>query len=764
MASADQYAQWIVNNANRKGTPEFDTVVKAYQQASEEEKPKPAATPKNEGIPAPRKAQDTNAGLAFAGGVGQGVGNVALGIQDLIGKGLKIVGADDAGNWLIEDAKKGRFKMKQELLPYQETSPIATGAGQLTGEVVATLPVGGAIAAPIKAASKVAPALKPIATAVETSGFQTGLKPGAANAVTRLAGGATTGAATSGLIDPDSMPVGAVIGAALPTLGAATVNALVRSGGWAYDATTGQLSKIAAGKLATRAAGENINAIRAANAAAPANVTAGQAAADTTSPTWQALSKMAERNDPNGYYYALNKLQGQAQVDEIARLAGGRTQTETRAARESSKNALNQITTPMRQNELAAANTGALKQRLEGEANKLAGAAADKVEDVRRFSQASERLSRSGATRKAAETGMPTPNKYTLEGEMAVAAERVAQDSAEASLLYGQGAKFAQQRADSLASYGLQPLDTDAVTRTLTAKLEDPKVGVSDVNRRALTAVNRKIEEWTAKNGGVIDAQALYEIRKNTVNEVVEKLMRGSDPSTQSKRAAAVLSEVRPLIDDAIEKAGGTGWRDYLNTFEAGMKSIEQKKLSAVALEKYNESPEAFIKLIRGDNVAAVEKVFGKGNYDLVKEMGPKIIPLQKVQAELERDIGMAGQAKAGEDALARILREDKPGFRFPALFSAKITFANKGLDVLENKIDKKTMAVIVEGMKSGKNANELLGALPFSDRQKVLKSLKDVRGWSTTVTTPVARVASGAGADRTNKLAPDNQNNLRND
>lgn len=760
MATLEQLSEALVKADAAGNTAD----AKAFADEIRRMRTAPAqAKPTVSEIPAQRKAQDTNAGLAFAGGVGQGVGNVALGIQDLIGKGLKIVGADDAGNWLIEDAKKGRFKMKQELLPYQETSPIATGAGQLTGEVVATLPVGGAIAAPIKAASKVAPALKPVATAIESSGFQTGLKPGVANVVTRGAGGAVTGAATSGLIDPDSMPVGAVIGAALPTLGAATVNALVRSGGWVLDATTGQLHKIAAGKLATRAAGENINAIRAANAAAPANnLTAGQVAADITSPAWQSLAKMAERNDPNGYYYALNKLQGQQQLDEIARIAGGRTQAETKAARESSKNALTQVTTPMRENELAAANTGALKQRLEGEANQLAGVAADKVADVRRFSEASERLSRSGSARKAAETGMPTPNKYTLEGEMALAAERVAQDSADASLLYGQGAQFAKNRADSLAAYGLKPLDTTALTRDLAAKLENPKVGVSDVNRRALTAVNRKIDEWTAKNGGVIDAQALYEIRKNTVNEVVEKLMRGSDPSTQSKRAAAVLSEVRPLIDDAIEKAGGTGWRDYLKTFEAGMKSIEQKKMADIALDKYKQSPDAFIKLIRGDNVKAVEDVFGKGNYDLVKEMGPKIIPLQKVQAELEREMAMAGQAKAGEDALARILREDKPGFRFPALFSAKITFANKGLDVLENKIDKKTMAALVEGMKSGKNANEMLAALPFSERSKVLKSLKDVRGWSTTITTPVARAVSGAGAERKNSLAPENQNNLR--
>ena len=40
MATADQYAEWIVNNADKKGTPEFDTVAQAYQLAKTEEAPK----------------------------------------------------------------------------------------------------------------------------------------------------------------------------------------------------------------------------------------------------------------------------------------------------------------------------------------------------------------------------------------------------------------------------------------------------------------------------------------------------------------------------------------------------------------------------------------------------------------------------------------------------------------------------------------------------------------------------------------------------
>ena len=39
MATADDYAAWIVKNADKRGTPEFNTVSQAYQAAKSEEKP-----------------------------------------------------------------------------------------------------------------------------------------------------------------------------------------------------------------------------------------------------------------------------------------------------------------------------------------------------------------------------------------------------------------------------------------------------------------------------------------------------------------------------------------------------------------------------------------------------------------------------------------------------------------------------------------------------------------------------------------------------
>lgn len=41
MATADEYARWIVDNADKKGTPEFEVVSKAYQAARTQQKPAP---------------------------------------------------------------------------------------------------------------------------------------------------------------------------------------------------------------------------------------------------------------------------------------------------------------------------------------------------------------------------------------------------------------------------------------------------------------------------------------------------------------------------------------------------------------------------------------------------------------------------------------------------------------------------------------------------------------------------------------------------
>jgi len=171
--------------------------------------------------------------LSALAGLGTGVGNTALGAQYWVGRGLRRL-ADDPGSivggaadWLIRDAEQGRAKLAGELKPYADANPISAGAGKLTGEVVATLPVGGALAkAGGKALSFVPPSVaarfEPVLQAIGSSGFSTGRAAAtttagkAADIGTRMVGGAVTGGTSAALVDPDSGTAGAIIGGLMP--------------------------------------------------------------------------------------------------------------------------------------------------------------------------------------------------------------------------------------------------------------------------------------------------------------------------------------------------------------------------------------------------------------------------------------------------------------------------------------------------------------------------------------------------------------------
>ena len=66
MATAEQYAEWLVNNQNKKGTPEFETVASAYRSLRSEPAPEPVAPSKERTFG--EAAKDIGAGVV--GGIG----------------------------------------------------------------------------------------------------------------------------------------------------------------------------------------------------------------------------------------------------------------------------------------------------------------------------------------------------------------------------------------------------------------------------------------------------------------------------------------------------------------------------------------------------------------------------------------------------------------------------------------------------------------------------------------------------------------------
>lgn len=127
-----------------------------------------------------------------------------------------------------------RRKQLREFFNEQaDPSSTAFKVGELGAEIAGTAGVGGTLAKGVRATG----ALPKLASAIETGGFRLGAAPAATTAgrvgdlATRAAGGAITGGATAGLINPEYAPTGAVIGGAMApaVLAAGTVGKGIRN-------------------------------------------------------------------------------------------------------------------------------------------------------------------------------------------------------------------------------------------------------------------------------------------------------------------------------------------------------------------------------------------------------------------------------------------------------------------------------------------------------------------------------------------------------
>jgi len=250
----------------------------------------------------------------------------AFDVMGNIGSGV-VKGATDIGATILAPADyvAGKIAEKYGEIPFltgrlddrrQQTTnfladqgadvkSLSYGGGRLFSNVAGTAGLGPVLGAGLKA---VAPSAAPLATAIGTGGFKTGL-PQATTALQRLGdvalragGGAIAGGAGAAAVNPEDVGLGATVGAALPTVGASVVKLFGLGSGWLWDAVSGQLGKVKAGEIARKVAGGDVNAIRAANVAAAQGISSGQAAAGIDNATYAALDNLARKQNPASYY------------------------------------------------------------------------------------------------------------------------------------------------------------------------------------------------------------------------------------------------------------------------------------------------------------------------------------------------------------------------------------------------------------------------------------------------------------------------------
>lgn len=503
----------------------------------------------------------------------------------------------------------------------------------------------------------------------------------------------------------------------------------------------GATSQLKAANIARESLGKDLPNVLEKLKNAPQNASVAEITASFDNPTWQALIKEALDRDPQ--FLRKIRLFGEDEsLKALSKLAGGENAAEVRKVAENAKKALNFTTTPQREAALTRSNLGKAVADYEAQAGKLSSEAAAKVQEVRRLIELGD-VAAAAARLETIKAGMPASSrlapaksqtgfadefaaKFTYSGKLAQMSDDWASQAASASLDLGQGARFAQGAADAMRSVGIKPLEGNQLSKNIAAIGNNPSFAGDDVLLGAIKNVSDDIAKWTS-SGGIIDARALDAIRKNSVNAAIAQLRPGIDATSQRNLASSVLSDIKPALIDAIEASGGSGYRQYLTDYTKGMQKIAERKLSGEALRLWKTNKDEFVRLVQNESPEEVEKILGKGKYNIATELADNTLSVLREQADKRlTQLSVQQQVSEGQKALTQLLKQQTSMVRLPSWFSFWASAANKTVSELEKAIGNKSMKILTDSMKNPQAAADLLNTLPKNEKQRITTLLTD--------------------------------------
>jgi hypothetical protein len=254
----------------------------------------------------------------------------------------------------------------------------------------------------------------------------------------------------------------------------------------------------------------------------------------------------------------------------------------------------------------------------------------------------------------------------------------------------------------------------------------------------------------------------------------------GSKPSSNlgadaQKATRALLDEYLGAFESKIPEYGQA--RQIFSEMSAPINQAQVLKEMVSVLEKPGggERIGPFLNVLGRGEQAMLKKAGGRGapRFEALSEVltPEQISAVRNVADSLKAGAEAAEQATLGQKRFADLVKEEIPNLRLPNVFSIFATTTNNALSRLDTLIGKKTMATLAKAAESAQSFDDLLATLPATERNKVLKVVRDPATWA-----PLSEKASkllpkgarggviaGAASETpempTNALAPEQQN-----
>lgn len=607
-----------------------------------------------------------------------------------------------------------------------QNRPLARILGQSIGPGAA-VSRGAKLAAPVVRKLPGGNVLANILNAASSGGIGVQAPTRLGRVALRTTGGGTAGAATAALTGQD-VSEGAMFGAGLPILG----SVLKQLGGRAIDLT--RMPAVKAGKIIRDALGKDVEAAKAAFASlSPDDQRLAQQvllAAKIEPSKFFGLGKtVADQIDPDTRALTLD-AQEAARNARMAAISGGEDATARRAAAESGRRDVSTATGPARDAALARSN-------IAGEtvpaAEALANAARQRADEITASGVVPRMRGLEGRSREQIDAAFQNPEFFTQggpinrTGEIAEGAGQRADDAIAAQIGLRDTARDMEDVVADLAAEGMTPLRVGPIVQQLRSMAAQPATRADKLQKRALVTLADDLQGLADANG-VIDARDLYQIRKTGLNDIVDTLLSGQQPGSGTKeRTASLLTSAREMIDNAIEGAGGVGWKDYLTRTRQGFETVNRQKLAGEGARLTKENPDEMIALMRGDREGIVEDIMGTGQFDIagMALADPRRYNAMRMTAdELQSLNRMAELEGRGATAGGNLLTRQQPSYLsrgvrgMASVVSPQAAYGAQGANQVQRAIlSPKVQQELAKAFESGPNMGAAMNQFPTAVR-----------------------------------------------
>lgn len=415
------------------------------------------------------------------------------------------------------------------------------------------------------------------------------------------------------------------------------VNAMTKSG---HDRIAGNLLNKAAGDKQA----EIVKALIANKQIVPGSQqTTAEIAVPYQQPVFSALEANVSRHAPTEFN-ALDRQRKLARMQAVSSVAGTpRQYADAEAARAAA-------TGPMRETALGMAqDTNLVVPALEK------AVAANLPKATAAKEQAVEMAIKAGRAQMAAENFVPIPGfpriapQYAPVGRLEHIATKEADKQAALSLSHGKKAYDAQAHLSGMENAGIAPIRFSDFSSKIAAA--GRRRGVTELEEKSLQDFGEKLARRAASNkDGMIHPEDIYTARKEaglTIQRYAKEF-----GNFDQKLTAGLEKNVQGWIDDAIEGAGGVGWRDYLATYGKMTKPLEQMRIgqalkTALRDSATGETPGKFLRLLDDERKLLGNANIKRGSLSDKLEK-PAIKALAQVGGDLDRTLANKSLATKG--------------------------------------------------------------------------------------------------------------------